>query len=121
MSIQFENCSTDCRVKYEKDNQKKVQCGCGTRHKMEPFDTQIVHCYGQHWLMECLIKYLLIKREEDNKAIKTISRSMQKYRNDIAKLECSGANCKSPVGKNYKMIGSAVFCIHCVHETGGQG
>lgn len=118
---ELEPCNEACRVKYEAKHNAKVQCGCGTGHKMEPFSTQIVHHLGQHWLLECLTRHLLAKRTEDGAAIKLITRRMQKHQSDIAKMHCTGPNCDRQVGRTYRMIGSAVYCTHCSHDIGGQG
>jgi hypothetical protein len=86
-----------------------------------PLGAWVIDYVGQHWLLECLTKHLIFKREEDRSAITLITRRMQKLQKDIAKMHCSGADCMRSVGRTYRMVGKAVFCVHCCHETGGQG
>lgn len=118
---ELEPCNKECRVKYEVKHGKQVQCGCGLNHKMEPFSTQIVHHFGQHWLLECLTKHLIARRNEDSNAIRVVTNRMQKHKGNIAKLQCAGLNCTAQVGRNYRMIGTEVFCNNCSYDMGGQG
>ncbi len=116
----IETCNEQCRIAHESKTGCKVKCGCGGDHKMEQFGEQIVHYFGQHWLLECLTKHLIAKRAEDNNAIRLITHRMQKYQDDIAKMYCSGPTCTQKVGKTYRMVGSAVFCVHCSYDIGAQ-
>jgi hypothetical protein len=60
-----------------------------------PLGAWVIDYVGQHWLLECLTKHLIFKREEDRSAITLITRRMQKLLKCTAREQTA---CEASVG-----------------------
>lgn len=110
-------CSQLCRKEYRQIH-GELFCGCGKKHKIEPFGEFVIHFRNQHWVMDCITLRLMEEQEQERKTIRLIYCKLKKIKGEISNLICS--NCNNMVGKNYKIFGNAIYCSNCSHDTGGE-
>lgn len=98
---------------------KLVHCGCGKHYVSAK---NIVVFNGEDWDVTCAF-------HEQQTLLGKLRTEISAYQKKIAKLRTlervvyamKCPLCKKQLGKNYKLYGSRLYHLHCLHDIGGEG